>query len=130
MEQYRGLCHCGRVQFSVYMNLDHVRVCDCSVCSKRGALNHRVPKDNLALETPWEELTCYQWGSKTAKDYFCSNCGILPFRRPSDPSPQEVSEGVQSFDGWAINVRCLEGVDYDSIPKKYIKGSTLELANS
>ena len=130
MKQYRGSCHCGRVRFTVIMNLDHVRVCDCSICSKRGALNHRVPKENLNLETPWEDLSLYKWGSKTAKDYFCSNCGILSFRRPSDPSPQEVRDGVKPFYGWAINVRCLDGVDHDSIPKQYIKGSALDLANS
>ena len=130
MEQYRGSCHCGRVRFSVKMNLDHVRVCDCSICSKRGTLNHRVPKEYLNIESPLEELSIYKWGSKTAKDYFCPICGILPFRRPSDPSPQEVCDGVKPFDGWAINVRCLHGVDHESIPKQHIKGSVLELASS
>jgi len=130
MNLYRGSCHCGRIRFTVKMNLDHVRVCDCSVCAKRGALNHRVPKDHLALETSWEELTLYQWGTKTAKDYFCTACGVLPFRRPSDPSPREVREGLESFDGWAVNVRCLHDVDFDSLPKRYIRGSALELANT
>ena len=39
---YTGSCHCGKVRFEVAMNLDHVRVCDCTVCKKRGALNHRL----------------------------------------------------------------------------------------
>ena len=67
----------------------------------------------------------YQWGSKTAKDYFCPVCGILPFRRPADPTAQERMEGVQLFDGWAINVRCLEDVDFDSIPIQKIFGSRI-----
>ncbi len=29
-------------------------------------------------------------GSKTAKDFFCPTCGILPFRRPSDPTYNEI----------------------------------------
>jgi len=130
MKAYHGSCHCGRIRFSVKMDLDHVRVCDCSICSRRGALNHRVPKDHLVLETPWEQLSVYQWGSKTAKDFFCSRCGILPFRRPSDPTQQEVLEGVEPFDGWAVNVRCLDGVDYDSLPKVHINGSALELPDA
>src|SRR6185436_15886284 len=28
---YRGSCHCGRVRFEVSADLDHVRVCDCSI---------------------------------------------------------------------------------------------------
>ena len=127
MKTYRGSCHCGRVRFEVDAEIDHVRVCDCSVCRRRGALNHRVPKENLRLLTSWNDLVVYQWGSRTAKDYFCSVCGILPFRRPSDPTSQEVTEGVEPFDGWAVNVRCLEGIDLESIPIKRIYGSRIKL---
>ena len=43
---YNGSCHCGKVRFEVAMNLDHVRVCDCTVCKKR-ALNHRVEEKDF-----------------------------------------------------------------------------------
>jgi hypothetical protein len=125
---YQGSCHCGQVRFSVDIeDLDHVRVCDCSICTKRGALNFRVPKEKLKLLTPWDELSLYQWGSGTAKDYFCPTCGILPFRRPSDPTPEERKAGVEAFDGWAINVRCLAGVDFMILPIRHIPGSRIEL---
>ena len=122
---YRGSCHCGRVRFEVDADIDHVRVCDCSICRRRGALNHRVSKDALRLLTPWSELTVYQWGTRTARDYFCPTCGILPFRRPSDPTPQESAAGVTPFDGWAINVRCLDGIDLDSISIRRVYGSRI-----
>lgn len=67
--RHRGSCHCGNIRFEVEADIDHVRVCDCSICRKRGALNFRVPKENLHLLTPWDELTLYQWGSYTAKDF-------------------------------------------------------------
>jgi hypothetical protein len=126
MTKYEGSCHCGRVRFEIEAEIDHVRVCDCSVCKKRGALNHRIPKEKLNLFTPWEDLVLYQWGSKTAKDFFCPTCGILPFRRPSDPTPEEILEGSNPFDGWAVNVRCLEGIDLDSIPIKKVYGSKIK----
>ncbi len=122
MTQYHGSCHCGRIQFQVEADIDHVRSCDCSICAKRGALNFRVPKENLQLHGEWSELSLYQWGSLTARDYFCPVCGILPFRRPSDPTPREQEEGVLPFDGWAINVRCLEGIDIESLPVRNIHG--------
>ena len=124
---YKGSCHCGKVRFEVDAEIDHVRVCDCSICVKRGALNHRVPRENLRLLTPWETMTLYRWGSRTAKDYFCATCGVLPFRRPSDPTPQELLEGVQPFDGWAVNVRCLEHIDLDCVPTKHVHGSRIRL---
>jgi hypothetical protein len=122
---YQGSCHCGCVRFEVDAQIDHARACDCSICRRRGALNFRVAKEALRLLTPWEELALYQWGTKTAKDYFCPTCGILPFRRPSDPTPREVEEGVQPFDGWAVNVRCLAGVDVEALPVRKIYGSRI-----
>ena len=97
------------------MDLDHVRVCDCSICTIRGALNHRVEDAQFRLLTPLEDLTLYQWHTKTAKDYFCPVCGILPFRRPRT-APHL----------WTINVRCLEDVELESIPIRQVHGSRLD----
>lgn len=125
MNTYKGSCHCGNVQFEVDAEIDRVRSCDCSICTKRGALNYRVPQQSLRLLTTWENLTLYQWGSRTAEDYFCHRCGILTFRRPSHPSPQELREGMKPFDGWAVNVRCLQGIELDALPIERIYGSRL-----
>ncbi|MFC7287402.1 GFA family protein [Herminiimonas glaciei] len=107
------------------MNLDHVRSCDCSVCRRRGGLMHRVPFAALRLFTPMEDLTIYEWRSKTARDYFCPRCGVLSFRKPSKLSAREVALGMQTFEGWAVNVRCLEGVVLAEIPIRHISGSEL-----
>lgn len=125
MTVYKGSCHCGLVKFEVEADIDHVRVCDCSICRKRGALNFRVPKENLRLLTPLTDLVLYKWGARTAEDYFCRTCGILPFRRPSDPTPQELVDGVQPFDGWAVNVRCLDGLPFETLPIQRIRGSRI-----
>ena len=54
-QTYRGSCHCGRIQFEVDAELDHVRVCDCSICRARGALNHRVKEGEIRILTPMSE---------------------------------------------------------------------------
>ncbi|OWT76988.1 hypothetical protein CEY04_13360 [Achromobacter sp. HZ28] len=107
------------------MNLDHVRSCNCSICRKRGALNHRVPAEAFRPLTPLTDLTIYQWHTRTAKDYFCPTCGILPFRIPSAPTAEELAQGAVPFTGWVINVRCLEGVILEDIPIKKIFGADL-----
>ena len=114
MPTYSGSCHCGAVRFAVTAEIDHVRVCDCSICRRRGALLFRVSEDQLALETPLEELALYQFHTHTAKDYFCKTCGILPFRRPRTAPDQ-----------WSINVRCLEGIDLDAIRVERVHGARL-----
>jgi hypothetical protein len=114
MQTYHGSCHCGRVRFEVEAELDHVRVCDCSICRRRGALLHRVAPEHIRFLTPIEDLLTYTFNTHTARDYFCPTCGILPFRRPRT-APGE----------WSVNVRCLEGVDLDAIPVKRVYGSRL-----
>jgi hypothetical protein len=78
-----------------------------------GALVGR-PKP-VCLLTRLDELSLYQWHTKTAKDYFCAACGILPFRRPRT-APHV----------WGVNVRCVERVDLSPIPIKYVYGSRLD----
>jgi hypothetical protein len=104
------------VRFEVDADLDHVRLCDCSICRKRGALTQRVEDSAFRLLTPrLEELSLYQWHTKTAKDYFCPICGVLAFRRPRT-APHL----------WSINVRCLDGVDLSTIPVQDVHGSRLD----
>jgi len=57
------------------------------------------------------DLALYQFGTKTAKHYFCRHCGVSPFTRPRlDPSR------------WAVNVRCLDGVDVKALPVSAFDG--------
>ena len=77
------------------------------------------------LLTPLEDLARYQWHTRTAEDYFCRVCGILPFRRPRHRTPEEIGQGMPEFSGWSVNVRCLEGVDLATIPMKRVHGSEL-----
>jgi len=112
---YQGSCHCGKNTFELSADLDHVRVCDCSLCRKRGALNFRVREDALKITSPIEEMTLYQWHTKTAKDYFCPTCGILPFRRPRTAP-----------DLWTVNIRCLDDVNLDALPIERVHGSRLD----
>ena len=114
-QTYRGSCHCGRVRFEIDADLDHVLVCDCSMCRRRGALNHRVAPSDFRLLTPLADLSLYEFHTRTAKDFFCPTCGIQPFRRPrTDPSV------------WTVNARCLEDVDLETIAVKRVSGSRLE----
>lgn len=124
---YHGSCHCKRIRFEIDADIDHVRSCDCSICSMRGALIYRVSAGAFRLLTPLEELSAYRWGSHTATDYFCPSCGILSFRKPSHPTVEEQAAGALPFDGWAVNTRCLAGFDPESVPVRRIRGSRLIL---
>ena len=123
--RYEGSCHCGAVRFSFDGMIDQVRECDCSVCKRHGALTFRVERDALSFSPPLDELTEYLWGTRTGADYFCPKCGILQFRRPSQPTRQEQANGLKPFDGWAVNVRCIDELDLESLPRVPIEGSKI-----
>ena len=116
---YRGSCHCRRVTFEVQAQLGYVVDCNCSLCRRRGALWHGVSESKLRILTGEADLVLYQFNTKTAKHYFCRHCGIHPFIRPRlDPSR------------WAINIRCLDGVDLSSIAVRSFDGEHWEEAAS
>ena len=126
LRKYSGSCHCGLVQFEVEANIDSVRVCNCSICEKRGALIYRVDDDKFKLISDLSALSTYQWHTKTATDYFCPKCGILPFRKPRALTQKEKASGMKSFDGWSVNVRCLQGINFNDLPIIKINGRALD----
>jgi hypothetical protein len=114
-QTYRGACHCGRVTFEARARLDSVTECNCSICRMKGALWHRASEADLRILTGEADLTLYQFNTKTAKHYFCRHCGIHVLSRPRlDPSL------------WVFNVRCVEGVDLASLPRRSFDGQNWE----
>ena len=71
-------CHCGAVELAVTLSagLATARRCDCSFCRRRGAVAVSAPLDGIKIVKGEENLTLYQWGTMTAKHYFCKTCGI------------------------------------------------------
>jgi len=107
MNTYHGSCHCGQVKFSVTTDIKKVVLCNCSICSKKGVLHHRVSPKQFSLLEGEEFLSLYQFDTKEAKHFFCKNCGIHPFSNPRSAP-----------DMYSINVRCLDDFDLDT--EKYV----------
>lgn len=103
---YSGSCHCGGVRYEVTMPLGTVISCNCSLCSRTGHLLAFAPVDQFRLLAGEELLRDYQFNKKHLHHFFCSQCGVRSFSGGTGP------DGVEMR---AINVRCLEGVDVDSL---------------
>jgi hypothetical protein len=112
---YQGSCHCGRIAFSVEGDLKEVVQCNCSICTKRGSLLWFVPRAALTLRTPEADLATYTFNKHRIKHRFCAVCGCAPFAEGSDPQGNAMA---------AINVRCLDGVDIDALPRKHFDGAS------
>lgn len=110
---YKGSCHCGKVAFEVEGELKGAMACNCSICSRKGALMWFVPRDSMRLATPESEMTIYTFNKHVIQHRFCKTCGIHAYGEGSDPQGKRMA---------AINVRCLEGVDLDALPIQHYDG--------
>ena len=112
MRTYRGSCHCNAVTFQIEADINHLSVCNCSVCRKKGILHHAVQDEHFTLVEGKESLSLYQFGTREASHWFCKHCGIHTFGRPRmDPSR------------YTVNVRCLD--DFDD----FVKNATEKVFN-
>ena len=102
MPKHRLSCHCGTVILEMDLpdGIVNPRRCDCSMCRRRGAIVASVPLAGIRIVQGAESLTLYQFNTRTAKHYFCSQCGIYTHhQRRSVPAE------------YGYNVGCLEGVN-------------------
>jgi len=113
---YQGSCHCGNVKFEVEGELQGAMACNCSLCSRKGALMWFVPRDKVKLLTPEDALATYTFNKHVIKHRFCAKCGIHPYGEGVDPKGNPMA---------AINIRCLEDVDIDAIPVKHFDGRSI-----
>lgn len=113
---YSGSCHCGNVAFDVEGTLDGALACNCSMCGRRGSLLWFVPRAALSLKTPESGLATYTFNKHVIRHRFCANCGIHTFGEGTDPAGNAMA---------AINIRCLAGVDPDTVPVQHYDGRSL-----
>ena len=109
---YHGSCHCDAVKYKATMDLLTVAQCNCSICSKKGSLHHRISPDDFELLSGEEDLTLYQFDSKEAKHLFCKHCGIHSFSHPRfDPSM--ISINIRTLDDYDVHAGKIEIRQFD-----------------
>ncbi len=114
--KYKGSCHCGGIAFEVEGTIDRGLACNCSICQRKGSLLWFVPRDDLKLLTPERNASTYSFNKHVIKHRFCPICGMHPYGEGTDPQGNRRA---------AINLRCLEDIDLDSIPVTHFDGRSM-----
>lgn len=114
-KQYTGGCHCGGVRFTVETDLTPVIECNCSICKKRGYLLTFVGADAMHFEAGEGTLTDYRFNTGKIAHLFCPTCGVGAFGRGKGP------DGKLTY---AINVRCLDGLDLAGLTRTPVDGAS------
>lgn len=99
---YTGGCHCGRVRYEATTDPAKAIACNCSICSKQGLWLTFVKPAQFKLLSGLEALQEYRFNKHVMHHQFCRTCGVEAFARG------RAKDGKDMF---AVNVRCLDGVD-------------------
>jgi len=117
MQKHKGSCHCGRVSFELEGDIGVAIECNCSICRMKGAIWHATDDAHFRILSGESDLGLYQFGTMTAKHYFCKGCGISPFSHPRIAPAK-----------WVVNLRCVDGIDLSRLKVHEFDGQNWEAA--
>ena len=101
---YKGSCHCGKVTFEADLDLAKgTGKCNCSICWKTRMWSMNIKPDAFRALTGKDELTDYQFATKSSHHAFCKHCGVIPYGWGHIPQ--------MGGDYVAINLAALDDLD-------------------
>ncbi len=79
-QTFKGQCHCGAIRATLEATKPaaelQVRACQCSFCTRHGAMTVSDPAGRALLEIDRGALTTYQFATRTGTSLLCARCGI------------------------------------------------------
>ena len=117
IKTYAGGCHCGKVAYEVDLALEHAVQCNCSICAKRGLLLAFAPAEQFRLLSGRADLQDYRFNTGKIGHLFCRTCGVESFAEGEVPGTGASMR--------AINLRCVQGLDLESVPIRKFDGAKL-----
>ena len=113
---YDGGCHCGKVRYQVVTDPTEAIACNCSQCARHGLWLTFASPEEFRLLSGEGSLVDYRFNKKVIHHLFCRDCGVESFARGNTKDGREV---------FAVNIRCLDGVDISALSPKPFDGKSL-----
>jgi len=108
-----GSCHCGTIAYTVEVDPASAIACNCSICSRLGAVWAFAPKAKFKLTNGEGKQGDYQFNKHVLHHRFCPSCGVESY---AEGKGQDGSEQV------GINLRCVQAIDVNKLSPKQIDG--------
>ena len=97
-----GTCHCEQVKWSYELALESVTACNCTLCSRYGALwAYGFLNQGIKVSGP---TSVYMRGRQLSGYHFCSTCGCLAYYL----AQKEDDQGQRKI---AVNTRMIKEPD-------------------
>jgi hypothetical protein len=113
---HHGSCHCGNVHFEVKGEVTAALACNCSICSRKGALLWATQRESFHLRDPKDQMGRYTFNRHAIAHRFCPVCGIHTHSEDTDLS------GTPAV---YVNLRCLDDIDLAQVPVHHFDGRSM-----
>lgn len=108
---HRGGCHCGQIRFAFEGQVTAVVSCNCSICSRKGALLWAAPLGDFTWISGRDEAGRYRFNNNAIEHRFCTSCGISPVSHDAERA--------------YVNLRCVDGFDPGAVEVIAFDGAAL-----
>lgn len=112
----KASCHCKATQFEVTHPPKDVNSCNCSLCTKRGALWAYYAEAEFKLTTAPDRVSTYQWGDYMMKLHYCAICGCATYNEGPTWVGRELDFTRTTI---GVNARLFDDFDLDQVPIRY-----------
>ena len=109
-----GSCHCGVITYEIDEEPQWLTECNCSFCSKAGALWFHADRNNVTVKYEPESVVRYVWGDKTIAFISCKSCGGTTHCESLRP---------EEHTRMALNVRMASSSSFEDIRVRHFDGA-------
>jgi hypothetical protein len=113
----QGACHCGAIRAALHATKPaaelQVRACQCSFCTRHGAMTVSDPNGRAVIEIDGAALARYRFGTRTGTSLICGRCGMYAGVILEDGGKVWAAINVRGLAIAGFEGRVPEPVDYD-----------------
>ncbi|MCZ4092565.1 GFA family protein [Sinorhizobium psoraleae] len=109
-----GHCHCRSVRITVPSRPETLGDCNCSLCSRLGALWGYYPVNDVTVSDEHKTLVGYVQGDASLTMHHCGRCGCTTHWSPRG------RDGTRM----GVNMRMFDRSVWEEIPHRLIDGAT------
>lgn len=123
-------CHCGQTAIELPRLPADAKECNCSYCSRTGAVWGYYRPDELKILSNVDDRT-YSATSSGNVHHFCGRCGMQTWGASPDWASLYNSDGspkngdptaVPTTFIYAVNLRLIDGFDFSSVDVEMVDG--------